>query len=79
MNLHDQYRKEFIRELGQMSARHNVVTVFGDAVDMTFVELTLLGYAARVDHMNALSMQVLSPARYTLGYYLHGIQWRTAA
>ena len=49
------------------------------AVDMTFVELTLLGYAARVDHMNALSMEVLSPARYTLGYYLHGIQWRTAA
>ena len=49
------------------------------AIDMTFIELTLLGYAARVDHMNALSMQVLSPARYTLGYYLHGIQWRTAA
>ena len=49
------------------------------AVDMTFVELTLLGYAARVDHMNALTMQVLSPSRYTIGYYLHGIQWRTAA
>lgn len=49
------------------------------AVDMTFVELTLLGYAARVDHMNALTMEVLSPARYTIGYYLHGIQWRAAS
>ena len=49
------------------------------AVDMTFIELSLLGYAARVDHMNALTMQVLSPARYTLGYYLHGIQWRAAS
>ena len=49
------------------------------AVDITFVELTLLGYAARVDHMNALTCEVLSPSRYTIGYYLHGIQWRTAA
>ena len=55
MSPHDQYRKDFIREL------------------------TLLGYAARVDHMNALTMEVLSPARYTIGYYLHGIQWRAAA
>lgn len=63
--------------------QRDIFIVGGDidkrACDMTFVELTLLGYAARVDHMNALTMQVLSPARYTIGYYLHGIQWRTAA
>ena len=56
--------------------QRDILLIGGDidkrAVDMTFVELTLLGYAARVDHMNALSMEVLSPARYTLGYYLHG-------
>ena len=63
--------------------QRDIFIVGGDidkrACDMTFVELTLLGYAARVDHMNALTMEVLSPARYTIGYYLHGIQWRTAA
>lgn len=63
--------------------QRDVFIIGGDidkrACDMTFVELTLLGYAARVDHMNALTMEVLSPARYTIGYYLHGIQWRTAA
>lgn len=63
--------------------QRDIFVIGGDidkrAVDMTFVELTLLGYAARVDHMNALSMQVLSPSRYTIGYYLNGIRWRTAA
>ena len=63
--------------------QRDIFIVGGDidkrAVDMTFVELTLLGYAARVDHMNAITCEVLSPSRYTLGYYLHGIQWRTAA
>ena len=63
--------------------QRDIFIVGGDidkrAVDMTFIELTLLGYAARVDHMNALSMQVLSPSRYTLGYYLHGGHRRFAA
>lgn len=63
--------------------QHDIYIIGGDidrrACDMTFIELTLLGYAARVDHMNALTMQVLSPSRYTIGYYLHGTQWRTAA
>ena len=56
--------------------QRDIFIVGGDidkrACDMTFVELTLLGYAARVDHMNTLTMQVLSPSRYTIGYYLHG-------
>lgn len=46
------------------------------ACDMTYIELTLLGYAARVDHMNALTMEVLSPSRYTLGYFLHSMPMR---
>lgn len=63
-----------------MNAKRNIISeVEQMAVGMTFVELTLLGYPARVDHMNTLSMQVLSPARYTIGYYLHSIQWRAAA
>ena len=46
------------------------------ACDMTYIELTLLGYAARVDHMDALSMEVLSPSRYTLGYFLYSMPMR---
>ena len=48
----------------------------GRACDITYIELTLLGYAARVDHMDALSMKVLSPSRYTLGYFLHSMPMR---
>ena len=44
--------------------------------DITFVELTLLGYAARVEQRNALTMQLMSPPRYTVGYYMYGTQWR---
>lgn len=58
----------------------NIYIVGGDidlrACDMTYIELTLLGYAARVDHMNALTMEVLSPSRYTLGYFLHSMPMR---
>ena len=46
------------------------------ACDMTFIELSLLGYAARVDHLNSLTMQELSPSRYTLGYFLHDMHMR---
>ena len=48
----------------------------GRACDITYIELTILGYAARVDHMNALSMQALSPSRYTLGYFMHSMPMR---
>lgn len=44
--------------------------------DITFVELTLLGYAARVEQRNALTMQLMSPPRYTVAYYMYGTQWR---
>ena len=48
----------------------------GRACDITYIELTLLGYAARVDHMDALTMKVLSPPRWTLGYFLHAMPMR---
>lgn len=44
--------------------------------DSTFVELSLLGYAARIDHQNALTMQDISRPRFTPGFYLHNTQWR---
>lgn len=44
--------------------------------DSTFVELSLLGYSARIDHQNALTMQTLSRPRFTPGFYLHGTQYR---
>lgn len=61
----------------------DILLVGGDidrrACDMTYIELTLLGYAARIDHMNALTMQVLSPSRYTLGYFCYSMPTRRAA
>lgn len=60
--------------------QRDIVIYGGDidyrACDISFIELTILGYAARIDHMNALSMKVLSRPRWTVGYYLHGTQWR---
>lgn len=44
--------------------------------DITFVELTILGYAARIEQRDALTLQLMSPPRYTVGYYLYGTQWR---
>lgn len=48
----------------------------GRACDITFIELTLLGYAARIEHANALTLERLSRPRWTVGYYLNGTQWR---
>lgn len=61
-------------------AQSDILLIGGDidrrACDMTYIELTLLGYAARVDHMDALSNKVLSPSRYTLGYFVHAMPMR---
>lgn len=48
----------------------------GRACDITFVELTLLGYAAKIEHADALAMKRLSRPRWTVGYFLNGTQWR---
>jgi len=44
--------------------------------DISYIELTYLGYAAIVRHQNALSLENLSKPRLTLGWYLHGMNYR---
>lgn len=48
----------------------------GRACDISYVQLSLLGYAACVQHMNALSQRRHSPDRFTPGWYLHGMPMR---
>lgn len=60
--------------------QRDIFIVAGDvdrrACDMTFIELSLLGYAARIEHRDALAMKELSRPRWTVGYYINGTQWR---
>lgn len=51
----------------------------GRACDISYVQLSLLGYAAIVQHMDALSMKRISPDRFTPGYFLHCMPMRRAA
>lgn len=46
------------------------------ACDISYVQLSLLGYPAVVQHADALSMKRLSPDRFTPGYFLHGMPFR---
>ena len=61
----------------------DILIVGGDidrrACDITYIELTLLGYAGIVQHMNSLTMEKYSPDRYTLGYFIHGMPMRRRA
>ncbi len=49
------------------------------AFSTSYVQLSLLGYAARVTRMNSLSRQVFEGPWYTPGFYLHGMPMRLAA
>ena len=51
----------------------------GRACDISYIQLSLLGYAAVVQHMDALAMRRISPDRYTPGYYLHCMPMRRSA
>ena len=51
----------------------------GRACDISYVQLSLLGYAAVVQHMDALSQRRISPDRFTPGYYLHCMPMRRIA
>ena len=51
----------------------------GRACDISYIQLSLLGYAAVVQHMDALSMRRISPDRFTPGYYLHCMPMRRPA
>ena len=51
----------------------------GRACDASYVQLSLLGYPAIVQHMDALTQRRISPDRYTPGYFLHCLPMRRAA
>ena len=69
---------ERLRESGVPQS--DIFIVAGDidrrACDMSYIELSLLGYAAKVEHMDALSRTVYSPPRYTIGYFMHAFPMR---
>ena len=58
----------------------DLVLVAGDidgrACDISYIQLSLLGYAACVQHMDALAQRRISPDRYTPGWYLHCMPMR---
>lgn len=58
----------------------DILLVAGDidhrACDISFVQLSLLGYAAVVQHADALAMRRFAPDRFTPGYFLHGMPFR---
>ena len=51
----------------------------GRACDISYIQLSLLGYAAVVQHMDALAQRRISPDRFTPGYYLHCMPMRRVA
>lgn len=50
----------------------------GRACDISYIQLSLLGYPAIVQHADALAMKRISPDRYTVGYFLHRYPMRMA-
>ena len=62
--------------------QRDILVIAGDvdqrACDMSYVELSLLGYAAKVEHRDALAASDYSPPRYTAGYFLHSMPLRGA-
>ena len=58
----------------------DIVLIAGDidgrACDISYIQLSLLGYAACIQHMDALSQRRISPDRYTPGWYLHSMPMR---
>lgn len=69
---------EQLRESG--IPQSDIFVIAGDidsrACDMSYIELSLLGYAAKVEHMDALAMKEYSKPRYTIGYFMHGLPMR---
>ena len=64
---------EQLRESG--IPQSDIFVIAGDidqrACDMSYIELAMLGYAAKVEHNDALSMTEYSKPRYTIGYFMH--------
>lgn len=61
----------------------DILVVAGDvdsrACDISYVQLSMLGYAAIVQHMDALAQTRYTPDRYTPGYFLASMPMRRAA
>ena len=61
----------------------DVLVIAGDidgrACDASYVQLSLLGYPAVVQHADALAMRRLSPDRFTPGYFIHCMPMRRKA
>lgn len=64
------------RKVSQRDIYIEVGDIDRRACDMSYVQLSLLGYSAKVEHMDALAMKRFSPPRYTPGFFLHGTEWR---
>lgn len=60
-----------------------ILVIAGDidsrACDISYVQLSLLGYAAIVQHADALAMKRISPDRFTPGYFMACMPMRGAA
>ena len=63
------------RLISQGVRQGDLLVIAGDidlrACDASYVQLSLLGYPAIVQHADALAMKRLSRDRYTPGYFLH--------
>lgn len=75
---------EGAEELVRSGVRQGDILVYaGDidsrACDISYVQLSLLGYAAVIQHADALAAKRISPDRFTPGYYLHSMPMRLAA
>ena len=61
----------------------DILVMAGDidsrACDISYVQLSLLGYAAIVQHADALAMSRISRDRFTPGYFLHHMPMRGLA
>ena len=58
----------------------DLLVIAGDvdsrACDISYVQLSLLGYAAIVQHMDALAQKRYAPDRFTPGYFLYSMPMR---
>jgi type I restriction-modification system DNA methylase subunit len=60
--------------------KSDIFLIAGDidqrACDMSYINLSVLGYAAKVERQDALAMKEYSKPRYTIGYFMHGLPMR---
>ena len=68
------------RLLSQGVRQADLLVIAGDidgrACDASYIQLSLLGYPAIVQHMDALAQRRISPDRFTPGYFIHAMPMR---